>query len=362
MNSSSAPKIVLPCKFKVLIIDDSALMRSILREVIAQDPELEVVGTAADPYIARAEIKRLNPDVLTLDVEIPRMDGITFLGNLMRLRPMPVVMISALTEAGAEVTLAALELGAIDFVTKPKLDMAQGLQGYAHEILHKIRTAARAKVRPREAPLRGAVSSIRLPALSRFRTTDRLIAIGASTGGTEAIRVVLEKMPANAPAIMITQHIPTAFSTPFARRLNSISEMTVCEAADGQPILQGHAYVAPGDRHLRVLRDGARLVCRLDDGAAVNQHRPSVDVMFKSIAEQVGFNAVGILLTGMGSDGAQGLKVLQGVGAATIAQDEETSVVWGMPGEAVKLNAADQVLRIERIAQCGQNAALQMKA
>ncbi len=350
-----------PAKTKVLIVDDSALVRQVLTKVIGEDSDLEVVGTASDPFMARDEIKRLNPDVITLDVEMPKMDGVTFLGNLMRLRPMPVVMISSLTEVGADVTLNALELGAVDFVTKPKLDISQGLTDYAHEIVAKIRAAARAKVRPLDIS-RTAAAAAKTPPMQRFKTTDRLLAIGASTGGTEAIKAVLATMPADAPAVVITQHIPAAFSEPFAKRLNNSCAMTVCQAQDGQQILQGHAYVAPGDKHLKVERSGARLICRLDDGEPVNRHKPSVDVMFNSIATQVGFNAVGMLLTGMGADGALGLKAMRAAGAPTIAQDEQTSVVWGMPGEAVRIDAADFVLPLERIAERSMKLALQGKA
>jgi len=336
---------------RVLVVDDSALVRRVLTDILQSDPSLEVVGAASDPYVARAEIKRLNPDVLTLDVEMPRMDGITFLSNLMRLRPMPVVMVSSLTEQGADVTLNALELGAIDFVTKPKIDVSHGLTEYAAEIIEKVKTASRARVRA----LQDVNSTIdasrpRQQVLKDYRTTDRVIAIGASTGGTEALREVLEAMPANAPAMVITQHIPEAFSQPFARRLNGVSAMTVCQAEDGQQILQGHAYVAPGNRHLRVVRSGAKFVCRLDDGEPVNRHKPSVDVMFRSVAEQVGRNAVGVILTGMGADGAKGLQAMKEAGAPTIAQDEATSVVWGMPGEAVKLGVVDHVLPLGRVA------------
>ncbi|MGE3772350.1 MAG: chemotaxis response regulator protein-glutamate methylesterase [Gammaproteobacteria bacterium] len=339
---------------RVLVIDDSALVRQVLTKILQSDPGIEVVGAASDPYVAREEIKRLNPDVLTLDVEMPRMDGITFLGNLMRLRPMPVVMVSSLTEQGADVTLNALELGAIDFVTKPKIDVSHGLAAYADEIIGKVKAASRARVRARQDldSTSGARRPVQ-PVLKQYRTTDRLIAIGASTGGTEALREVLEAMPADAPAIVITQHIPEAFSQPFARRLNGVSAMTVCQAEDGQQIVQGHAYVAPGNRHLRVLRSGARFICRLDDGEPVNRHKPSVDVMFTSVAEQVGRNAVGVLLTGMGADGAQGMRLMKDAGAPTIAQDEATSVVWGMPGEAVKIGAADHVLPLDRIAAHG---------
>ena len=335
-------------KIKVLVVDDSALIRKVLTEILRADPEIEVVGAAPDPYAARDEIKRLNPDVLTLDVEMPKMDGITFLSNLMRLRPMPVVMVSSLTEQGADVTLAALELGAFDFVTKPKLDVAQGLQDYAREITAKVKAASRARVRAR-VPGDRPPPAVK-PTVQQYRTTDRLIAIGASTGGTEAIREVLEAMPPDAPAIVITQHIPEAFSGPFARRLDGLCAIRVLHAEHGQPILQGHAYVAPGNQHLSVVRSGARFQCQLDSNDPVNRHRPSVDVLFNSVARCVGFNAVGIILTGMGGDGARGLLAMREAGAATIAQDEKSSVVWGMPGEAVKLGAAEHVLPLERIA------------
>lgn len=350
-------------KTRVLIVDDSALVRKVISRIIEDDPELEVAGTAADPYIARDKIKQLNPDVITLDVEMPRMDGITFLRNLMRLRPIPVIMISSLTEKGAEVTLQALELGAIDFISKPKLDVNEGLKEYAEEIVEKIKIASKAKVRPlTERKARPIVAIEITPKLSadaviskqggssRFRTTDRIIAIGASTGGTEAIRDVLESMPPDAPGIVISQHIPAAFSGPFANRMNGVSAMTVCEAQDGQQILPGHVYIAPGDRHLLVERDGARYICRLNDGPPVNRHRPSVDVMFRSVSQNVGPNAVGVILTGMGDDGARGLKEMKENGATTLVQDEKTSVVWGMPGEAFKIGAADAQYPLEQIA------------
>ena len=320
-----------------------------------------MVGTASDPYAAREKIKRLNPDVITLDVEMPRMDGITFLENLMRLRPMPVVMVSSLTQRGADVTLRALELGAIDFVAKPRIDIAGTLADYEDELIAKVRVAAQARVLPRSvkrarvADERNSTSAV-VPALSvrtMLRTTDRIIAMGASTGGTEAIREVLEEMPPDAPAIVISQHIPAAFSKPFADRMNRSSAMAVCEAQDGQQILPGHAYVAPGDRHLLVERDGSRYLCRLSSGPHVNRHRPSVDVMFRSVAQNVGPNAVGVLLTGMGDDGARGLKEMMEEGAGTIAQDEATSVVWGMPGSAVKIGAAMHVLPLHQIAGAG---------
>jgi len=354
-------------KIKVLIVDDSALVRRLLTEIFETDGGFEVVGAASDPFVAREKIKKLNPDVITLDVEMPRMDGITFLENLMRLRPLPVVMVSSLTQHGAEVTLRALELGAVDFVAKPKVDVAGGLVEYSAEIVAKVKSAARARVIVSRthgwATSTGSTTLTVAPKFSAdavlplntgrrmLRTTDRIIAIGASTGGTEALRELLAAMPPDAPAIVISQHIPAAFSGPFAERLNRASAMAVCEAQDSQYILPGHAYVAPGDRHLLVERDGARYRCRLHDGPPVNRHRPSVDVMFRSVAQNVGLNAVGAILTGMGDDGARGLKEMQEAGAPTLAQDEASSVVWGMPGSAVRLGAADHVVPLRNISQ-----------
>jgi two-component system chemotaxis response regulator CheB len=348
-------------KLKVLIVDDSALVRRILTELLSADPEVEVVGAASDAYMARDKIKALNPDVITLDVEMPKMDGVTFLRNLMRLRPMPVVMVSSLTEHGAEITLDALAVGAVDYLPKPKIDLAATLGDYAEELCTKIKAAARARVRRYSAdapaanlsqvPPRYSADAI-LPKSSahrQFRTTDRIIAIGASTGGTEAIREVLVQLPADTPGIVITQHIPKAFSTPFAKRMNACCQMTVYEAEDGQQVLPGHVYIAPGDRHLLLVRDGARYVCKLDDGQPVNRHKPSVDVLFRSVAQQAGRNAIGVILTGMGKDGAEGMKEMREAGSPTIAQDEATSVVWGMPREAVAIGAAVLVLGLHEI-------------
>jgi two-component system chemotaxis response regulator CheB len=330
-----------------------------LTESLSSDRGIEVVGTASDPFVARDKIKKLNPDVLTLDVEMPRMDGLTFLSNLMRLRPMPVVMVSSLTEFGASITLDALEIGAVDFVTKPKIDLAHTLDEYSQEIIAKVKAAAHAQVRARDIrpSAVGSISEkhsadviIKQGAQKHFRTTDRIIAIGASTGGTEAIKTVLMGMPPDAPGIVIVQHIPAAFSGPFAERMNRCCAMTVCEAKDGQQILNGHVYIAPGSHHLLVERDGARYICRLSDGPPVNRHRPSVDVLFRSVAQNVGVNAIGAILTGMGADGAQGLLEMREAGVPTIAQDERSSVVWGMPGEAVKRGAAELVLGLDDIA------------
>ena len=299
---------------KVLIIDDSALIRQLLTEILNGVSDITVVGSAADPFVAREKIKKLHPDVLTLDVEMPRMDGITFLSNLMRLHPMPVVMISTLTEAGADVTLRALELGAIDFVSKPKVDVAQGLDEYAKDIISKVRTAAGARVRaiqsaPKQVDEKLSADAV-LPKQAmpkHFRTTDRIIGIGSSTGGTEAIKDVLIGLPPNMPGIVISQHIPAAFSKPFADRVNALCQLVVSEAVDGQQVIPGHAYIAPGDKHLLVERNGARYVCKLNDGPPVNRHKPSVDVMLRSLAQNVGPNAIGVMLTGMGADGAEGM-------------------------------------------------------
>jgi two-component system, chemotaxis family, protein-glutamate methylesterase/glutaminase len=351
-------------RIKVLIVDDSALVRSLLTDILRADPGIEVVGVASDAHIAREKIKALNPDVLTLDVEMPKMDGITFLKNLMRLRPMPVVMVSSLTERGADVTLDALALGAVDYLSKPKIDLAATLKDYGDELIEKIRAASKASVRALD-PRRAATIATNMatkaahstdavlpkaPPPKQLRTTDRIIAIGASTGGTEAIKEVLMRLPPDTPGVVIAQHIPKAFSGPFAKRMNDCCQVTVYEAQDGQQVLAGHAYIAPGDKHLMVVRDGARYVCRLDDGVPVNRHKPSVDVLFRSVAQNAGRNAIGAILTGMGKDGARGLKEMLDAGSRTIAQDEATSVVWGMPGEAVSLGAAQYVLALENVA------------
>jgi len=350
-------------KITVLIVDDSALVRKLLSEVLSSDPDIEVIGTAVDPYQAREKIKQLKPDVLTLDVEMPRMDGVTFLKNLMRLHPMPVVMVSTLTEQGAQVTLEALELGAVDFVAKPKVDLSNTLSEYAAEIIEKVKIAAtvnvnaltRDKVVIKDVPEKltaDAVLAKRLPSAipSHLKTTDKIIAIGSSTGGTEAIKDILKMLPANCPGIVITQHIPALFSGPFAERVNSLSAINVCEAKDGQQILPGHAYIAPGGLHLMVERSGARFYCKLNDGPAVSRHKPSVDVLFRSVAQNVGGNAIGVMLTGMGDDGAQGMLEMKEAGAFNFVQDEKSSVVWGMPMQAVKIGAAELQVPLDKIA------------
>ena len=357
-------------KIKVLIVDDSALVRQVMTEILNANSAIEVIGTAQDPLDAREKIKKLKPDVLTLDVEMPKMDGITFLSNLMRLHPLPVVMVSTLTEKGADITFEALELGAIDFVSKPKIDVTEGLNEYAAEICEKVITASHVnvskisdrrarKVTSTSTPESGitpklsadAVLEKRRASNTRLKTTEKIIALGASTGGTEAIKEVLMSMPADSPGIVISQHIPEAFSKPFAERMDKNSAMTVYEAVDGQQILPGHVYIAPGNRHLIVERSGARYICRLNDGPLVNRHKPSVDVMFRSVAHNVGPNAIGVILTGMGADGAEGLKEMLENGATTLVQDEKSSVVWGMPGEAYKIGAAQDQYPLENIAK-----------
>ncbi|MTI63783.1 chemotaxis response regulator protein-glutamate methylesterase [Methylophaga sp.] len=343
---------------KVIVIDDSALVRQLLSEILNSDPAIAVVATAADPYQAREKIKQFNPDVLTLDVEMPRMDGVTFLRNLMRLRPMPVVMVSTLTEKGAQVTLEALSIGAFDFVAKPKLDLSHTLEDYAEEIIAKVKAAAAmplSALTPRpglqvEQKLT-ADAILAKSATTTLRTTDKIIAIGASTGGTEAIKEVLCALPPSAPGVVISQHIPAAFSAGFAKRLNGLSPMQVRQAEHGEQILAGHAYIAPGDKHLLVERSGARYYCRLNDGPPVSRHKPSVDVLFRSVAQQVGPNAIGILLTGMGDDGAQGMLEMRQAGAQNLVQDEKSSIVWGMPGAAFKLGAAEKAIPLQKIAE-----------
>jgi two-component system, chemotaxis family, protein-glutamate methylesterase/glutaminase len=345
-------------KIRVLIVDDSAVMRQLLAEILGSDPLIEVVGTASDPYVAREKIKALNPDVLTLDVEMPRMDGLAFLRNLMRLRPMPVVMCSSLTQQGADVALDALALGAIDFVAKPKVDVVRGMKDSAQNIIAKVKVAAQARVQPLTDPVGSSIERLHdadavLPKRAVYAqpsASDRIVAIAASTGGTEAIKAVLVNLPQDMPGIVIVQHIPKAFSGAFAARMNACSKLVVCEAQDGQPILAGHAYIAPGDRHLLVVREGARYQCRLSDGELVNRHRPSADVLFRSVAQSAGRHSVGVILTGMGRDGAEGLKEMRQAGSSNIAQDENTSVVWGMPGAAWQIGAAQELRALPHIA------------
>jgi two-component system chemotaxis response regulator CheB len=343
-------------KTKVVVVDDSALVRSILTEIINRQPDMECIGAAADPLVAREMIRNLNPDVITLDVEMPKMDGLDFLSRLMRLRPMPVVMVSTLTERGAEVTLKALELGAVDFVAKPKIGVADGIRALAQDITDKIRIASKAHIRRAPAPAPAGAGGAAAPAkpvtvasIGRL-STEKIIFIGASTGGTEATKDVLVNLPADCPAVVITQHMPPGFTKSYAARLDGLCKIRVKEAQDGERILPGHGYIAPGGMHLSVERSGANYIARVQDGEPVNRHKPSVEVLFHSAARVVGPNALGIMLTGMGADGAKAMKVMKDAGAYNFVQDEATCVVFGMPREAIAAGAADEVLPLSQIA------------
>lgn len=341
-------------KTKVLIVDDSALIRQVLSQMLGQDQSLSVVGTAADPYAAWDKIKALQPDVLTLDVEMPRMDGLAFLEKLMRLHPMPVVMVSSLTEKGCETTLRALELGAIDFVTKPKIDIKDGTNALASEIIAKVKIAATVRVKGRRGgiPLPQPQVAEQAPMRERWallKSTEQIIAVGASTGGTEALRLFLSALPADAPGVVIVQHMPEQFTRAFAQRLDSMCRIRVTEARSGDRILPGHALVAPGNFHMEVERSGAHYHVHLNMDAPVNHHRPSVDVLFHSCARTLGANVIGVIMTGMGGDGAQGLLAMHQAGARTVAQDEASCIVFGMPKEAIAAGAVDEVVALEHI-------------
>jgi two-component system, chemotaxis family, protein-glutamate methylesterase/glutaminase len=332
-------------------------VRSLLTVIINRQPDMQCVGAAADPLVAREMIRELNPDVLTLDIEMPRMDGIDFLAKLMRLRPMPVVMVSTLTARGADVTLRALELGAVDFVAKPMIGVADGLRLLADDITDKIRIAARAQVRkptpaaPAAADTKtGSARPAPAPAALGRLSTEKIIFIGASTGGTEATKEVLLGLPPDAPAVMITQHMPPGFTRSYAARLDGLCRISVKEASDGERVLPGHAYIAPGGFHLSVERSGANYIARVRDGEPVNRHKPSVEVLFLSAARVVGPNALGVMLTGMGNDGAKAMKTLRDAGSWNLAQDEASCVVFGMPKEAIAAGAAHEVLPLGAIA------------
>ncbi len=342
-------------KTRVLIVDDSALIRKLLTEVINSQPDMEAIGSAPDPLVAREMIREMNPDVLTLDVEMPRMDGLDFLEKLMRLRPMPVVMVSTLTEKGSDITFRALELGAIDFVAKPKIDIATGLKEYGAEIANKIRIAKSARLK-RFASLpvtKSATADAVLPAVSnRIASTEKLIIVGASTGGTEAIKEFLVRMPPDSPGILITQHMPEGFTKSFANRLNSLCKISVVEAHGGERVLPGHAFIAPGHSHLLLKRSGANYMTELNQGEPVSRHRPSVDVLFRSAANCAGKNAIGVILTGMGRDGATGMLEMHKAGAYNFAQDETSCVVFGMPKEAIAVGGVDEIVSLKDMAKC----------
>jgi len=345
---------------RVLVVDDSAVVRQTMKEILESDPQIQVMATAPDPYVAVERIKEEVPDVITLDVEMPRMDGITFLEKLMAQRPIPVVICSTLTERGSETALAALEKGAVEIITKPKVGTKQFLEESCVRICDAVKSAAQARAghrRPLPAPPMVASPKLTADAMlakagsqAMLQTTDRIVAVGASTGGTEALRIFLEAMPTDAPGIIIVQHMPEKFTASFAQRLNSICAVTVKEAVDGDSVLRGQALIAPGNRHMLLKRSGARYYVEVKDGPLVSRHRPSVDVLFRSTARYAGKNAIGVIMTGMGDDGAHGMLEMKQAGATTIAQDEASCVVFGMPAEAIKLDGVNQVLSLQRIA------------
>lgn len=337
-------------KIRVLIVDDSALIRGVLKEILSEDPEIEVVGTAPDPYIARDKIKTLKPDVLTLDVEMPKMDGLTFLQKLMAARPMPVVMVSSLTEQSAATTMQALELGAVDYVTKPTVDIQHGLEEISRKITNKVKVAAQACVKKRTSPVDCTERIKALAAQSAMiKTTDTIIAIGSSTGGTEALREMLELLPPNTPPILMTQHMPEQFTKTFADRLNQFCQINVKEAQEGDSVIQGQALLAPGNFHMELRRSGARYYVTLNQAPPVNRHRPAVDPMFQSVAKYAGANSIGVILTGMGNDGAVGMLDMKKAGAFNLAQDEASCVVFGMPKEAIKAGGVDKIFPLSDI-------------
>jgi two-component system chemotaxis response regulator CheB len=345
-------------KIKVLVVDDSAVVRQVMREILESDPAIEVIDTAGDPFIAAEKIKKELPDVITLDVEMPRMDGITFLKKLMTQHPIPVVMCSSLTEVGAETTLRALEYGAVDIITKPKMGVQQFIEESKIRICDSVKAAAQANVvnlkmhhniQP-TAKLTADAVMPRPTGNAMLRTTEKIVAVGASTGGTEALRIFLEMMPQDAPGIVIVQHMPENFTKAFATRLNTLCDIEVKEAEDNDTILRGRALIAPGNKHLLIKRSGARYYVEVKEGPLVSRHRPSVDVLFRSAAQFSGANTVGVIMTGMGDDGARGMLEMKEAGAYNIAQDEKSCVVFGMPNEAIKIGAVDKILPLDSIA------------
>ncbi len=334
---------------RVLVVDDSAVVRKILTEQLSRAPDIEVVATAADPFIARDKIVQLSPDVMTLDVEMPRMDGLSFLSKLMKHKPMPVIIVSSLTPAGSEAAMRALETGAVDVIAKP--DSAYGVGELAEHLVQSVRAAACARLKVKAVPQQHTRIAHKTAMLSRLQTTEKILAIGASTGGTEAIKEVLTRLPRNTPGTLIVQHMPAQFTTAFANRLDSLCEITVREAQGNEILRPGLALLAPGNKHMLLKRSGARFEVRVKDGPRVHYQRPAVDVMFNSVARHAGVNSVGVLLTGMGADGAAGLLAMREAGARTIAQDEKTCVVYGMPKEAVALDAVDIVAPINNISE-----------
>ncbi|HYF69524.1 MAG TPA: chemotaxis response regulator protein-glutamate methylesterase [Ohtaekwangia sp.] len=330
-------------KIKVLVIDDAALVRKVMRDCINSQKDMEVMGMAADPYIAVEKMKIQKPDVITLDVEMPRMDGLTFLKQLMTQHPVPVIIVSSLSRTGGEVAVRALELGAVDIFLKEDIRLVSKDDVRLQQLVEMIRTAGKAKVRKHTKAL------LPVSELLAVRTSEKIIVLGASTGGTVAIQEIVSALPANSPGMVIVQHMPKDFTMYFANRLNEMSAMSVKEAEEGDRVLPGKVLIAPGDRHVQLMRYGATIMIRTWDGPLVNRHKPSIDVLFESAAQQVGRNGIGVLLTGMGKDGANGLLSMKKSGALTIAQDEASCIVFGMPKEAIKLNAADKVLPLSEI-------------
>jgi two-component system chemotaxis response regulator CheB len=348
---------------RVMIVDDSAVVRQALSDILSSDPDVEVMGTASDPFAAAKKMETDVPDVITLDIEMPRMDGITFLRKIMSQHPLPVIICSTLTENGSELSLQAMDYGALDIITKPKLGTKQFFEESRVRILDAVKAAAKADVtkkrvsqgkrsQPAEPKLNAdAVMPASKPSKGMFQTTEKVIVVGASTGGTEALRIFLEAMPMDAPGVVIVQHMPEHFTKAFASRLDGLCRMSVKEAADGDPVLRGRAVIAQGNRHLLLKRSGARYHVQIKDGPLVSRHRPSVDVLFRSAARYAGQNAVAVIMTGMGDDGARGMKELHDLGAPTIGQDESSCVVYGMPQEAKKLGAIDTEVPLPKIAQ-----------
>jgi two-component system, chemotaxis family, protein-glutamate methylesterase/glutaminase len=350
-------------KIRVLIVDDSASVRQALTQVLTAEGDIEVIGAASDPFMAAKKLQDELPDVITLDVEMPRMDGITFLRKIMSQRPIPVVMCSSLTEAGSETLMQALEAGAVDVILKPKIAAADYLSESGAQIRQTVRAAAQARLGASQRRSAGSSSlgtSAKLTAdavlpppsgRAMAKTTEMVVCVGASTGGTEALRELLEALPANTPGIVIVQHMPEKFTAAFAKRLNGLCEVEVKEAEHGDPVLRGHVLIAPGDKHMMLERQGARYVVAVKDGPLVSRHRPSVDVLFRSAARSAGSNAMGVIMTGMGDDGARGMLEMHQAGAFNVAQDEATSVVYGMPKEAVAKGGVDRIVPLEQIAR-----------
>ncbi|SIR36762.1 two-component system, chemotaxis family, response regulator CheB [Rhizobium sp. RU35A] len=349
----------MAAKTRVLIVDDSASIRQALTMLLSEDPEIEVIGVAPDPFVAARKIREEIPDVITLDVEMPQMDGITFLRKVMSQHPIPVVMCSSLTEEGSETLMQALEAGAVDIIQKPKIGAADHLAESAERVRSVVKAAAKARLgkmrrfRPKDSPPAKLTADAVLPPPkvgAMAKTTEMVVCIGASTGGTEALREFLEALPANAPGIVIVQHMPEKFTAAFAKRLNGLCEVEVKEAEDGDPVLRGHVLIAPGDRHMLLERRGARYHVSVRSGPLVSRHRPSVDVLFRSAARSAGSNAMGVIMTGMGDDGARGMLEMHEAGAFTVAQDEASSIVFGMPKEAIARGGVDRIVPLDHIA------------